>query len=74
MVLVKLVFPENPWKTGRAMPPRKKHITYREWRSRGETIGGAFIRTVPFQYMWLALALVALLIWLGVDYIKGFQW
>jgi hypothetical protein len=27
-----------------------------------------------FQYIWLALALVALLIWLGVDYIKGFQW
>ena len=37
------------------MPLRKAHITYREWRERGETMLGAFIRAVPFQYIWAAL-------------------
>jgi hypothetical protein len=49
-----------------AMPSRK-YITYREWRARGETVLGAALRTVPFQYVWLAMALLAVL---SVMYLK----
>jgi hypothetical protein len=49
------------------MPSRKDYITYREWRERGETVMGAVLRTVPFQYIWLALALLAVL---AVLYLK----
>ena len=56
------------------MPPRKGHITYREWRERGETMVGAFIRTVPFEFFWLTLALLAVLSWMGVGYFRNIQW
>ena len=42
------------------MPSRKDYVTYREWRERGETVFGAFLRTVPWQYLWAALALLAI--------------
>lgn len=42
------------------MRPRKDYITYHEWRERGETVVGAFFRTVPYQYIWLVVALLAI--------------
>jgi hypothetical protein len=44
------------------MRPREDHITYREWRERGETVSGAFFRTVPFQYIWGVVALLVVLV------------
>jgi hypothetical protein len=41
---------------------RKDYVTYREWRERGETVFGAFLRTVPFQYVWAVLALLVILV------------
>ena len=49
------------------MRSRKDYITYREWRERGETVLGAALRTVPFQYVWGALAL---LVFLAFMYLK----
>ena len=48
------------------MPSRKDYVTYREWRERGETAFGAFLRTVPFQYIW---GVPALLVIAGVVYL-----
>jgi hypothetical protein len=30
----------------------KDYLTYREWRERGETALGAFLRSTPYQYIW----------------------
>jgi hypothetical protein len=46
---------------------RKDYITYREWRERGETVLGGAFRTVPFQYVWGAMAL---LVFLAFMYLK----
>jgi hypothetical protein len=56
------------------MPLRKGHITYREWRERGETVVGAFFRTVPYQYIWAVVALLAVLLVLGVVSIRDLRW
>jgi hypothetical protein len=34
------------------MASRKDYITYREWRERGETALGAFLRSTLYQYIW----------------------
>jgi hypothetical protein len=49
------------------MRSREDYITYREWRERGETVVGAFLRTVPYQYIW---GPVALLVIVAVIYLK----
>jgi hypothetical protein len=42
------------------MASRKDYVTYREWRERGETAFGAFLRTVPWQYLWATAALLGI--------------
>ena len=49
------------------MRSREDYITYREWRERGETVVGAFLRTVPYQYIW---GPVALLVIVAVIFLK----
>ena len=48
------------------MRPHDDHITYREWRARGETVWGAFLRSVPYQYIWgppvIVLAVLVVLV------------
>ena len=53
--------------------PSNDRLSYREWRERGETAVGAFFRMVPYQYIWLVLALMAILVWLGAVSIKDLQ-